>query len=44
MGMYVNETNAGLLGATGKAEALLKDGATEISQPENFVDNLVCVW
>jgi len=43
MGMYVNETNKGLLGATGKSEALLNDGATEISKPDNFVDNLVCV-
>ena len=43
MGQYINETNAGLLGATGKAEALLNDGATEISKPDLFIDNLVCV-
>ena len=44
MGKYVNQTSNGLVGASfkEKCEALLRDGAIEISEPEKFEENLVC--
>lgn len=45
MGMYVNSTSNGNCGssASSKCEAILADGGVEISEPTEFVENLVCV-
>lgn len=45
MGRYVNETQNGEMPTSfeGKCEALLAAGAVEVSRPDKFVENLVCV-
>lgn len=45
MGKYVNYTSSGNIGgsASAKCEALIEDGAVEITTPDKFMDNLVCV-
>lgn len=44
MGYYINVDSKGNpLPATGKARALIQDGAVSISSPDEFQPNLVCV-
>lgn len=44
MGYYIDMTSKGVqLPATNKADYLILDGAVEIPEPKEFVDNLVCV-
>jgi hypothetical protein len=45
MGKYINQTSKGETGSSAKSkcDALLADGAVEISEPMTFFDNLVCV-
>jgi hypothetical protein len=44
MGIYLNyDSNGNELPTIGKAEALIKDGAKKIYEPEKFQKNLVCV-
>jgi len=43
MGKYVNNTSTGTaLPATGKADLLIEDGATEVSG-NKFEENLICI-
>lgn len=44
MGKYIDETTKGPMpSALGKAEELIKDGATLIGEPVEWSDDLVCV-
>lgn len=45
MGMYVNKTPNGFLGASfkDKCEGLLKAGAVWVEQPTEWIPNLICV-
>lgn len=44
MGYYIDKNSANTpLGALGKAQALIADGARQISPPTTFQENLVCV-
>ena len=45
MGKYVNQTTNGPTGTSSinKCNSLIADGAKEIPQPTEFVENLVCV-
>ena len=44
MGFYINHTSSGIrLPDCNKATLILMDGAEEISEPKEFVDNLVCI-
>ena len=44
MGYYIDKTSKGTtLPACNKANNLILDGAVEISEPKEFVENLVCV-
>ena len=43
MGMYINQTSKGMMGALGKAQALLEDGAVEIKTPNKWQEGMVCV-
>ena len=45
MGKYINQTSKGNVGASANAKciALLSDGAIEIFEATEFLDNLVCV-
>jgi len=45
MGKYINQTSKGDVGtsAGAKCRAIMEDGAIIISQPKEFMPNLVCV-
>lgn len=45
MGKYVNKTSHGSTGtsAAAKCTDLIADGAIEIPQPKEFIENIVCV-
>jgi len=44
MGYYINKTSKGIeLPVFDKADYLILDGAKEIPEPDEFVENLVCV-
>lgn len=44
MGFYINKNSAGTsLPANNKADYLILDGAQEIDEPRELVENLVCV-
>lgn len=44
MGYYINKTSKGVdLNARGKASQLIADGATKLTGPPIFQENLVCV-
>jgi hypothetical protein len=45
MGLYVNATGNGPIGVTfdEKCSALIEAGAKELTEPDGFVENLVCV-
>jgi hypothetical protein len=45
MNNYIHKDSQGnYLPGLGKAEALIKDGGTEIAEPENFVSDLICIF
>lgn len=43
MGYYINEINGKVLNPTSKASQLLDNGATLVTEPITFQENLVCV-
>lgn len=43
MGYYINQINGKVLEPMFKAQQLISEGATLISEPEVFQENLVCV-
>lgn len=45
MGIYVNQTSLGQIGASAKekCDAIIADGGDEIEEPKFFIENVVCV-
>lgn len=46
MGKYINHTSKGFIDRSSmqdKCDAIIEDGAIEINQPKEYVENLVCV-
>lgn len=45
MGKYVNITSKGSVGTSAdeKCDAIIADGGVEVTEPTEFVENLVCV-
>lgn len=43
MGYYINQINGKVLEPTAKAQQLIREGATLVTEPITFQENLVCV-